>query len=148
MLSHSTSLYSALQAIKDDCTDKSKAAKSYSEQVVKEVISPLKELLSTQIATQKSINAKWKSNFKIFDDKKLQVAAAQGKYAKCFAEFDEATANYEKTRELKDITEEKKTRMVQKINQILVSCKEAEKTYKALVYSAKELKEEYSKALV
>ena len=115
---------------------------------MKEVINPLKELLTNQIATQKSITAKWKSNFGIFDTKKIQVSSAHDKYAKCFADLDEALSIYERTKDLKEFTEEKKTRTVQKVNQILITCKEAEKTYKALVYSAKELREEYTKALV
>jgi hypothetical protein len=76
------------------------------------------------------------------------MVAAKGKYTKVFKEFDEAMITYQKAKEAKDFTEEKKSRSIQRITQILAGCAETDKTYKALVYQARNAKIEYSKVVV
>lgn len=76
------------------------------------------------------------------------MAAANQKYFKTTTEVDEAMANYEKSREAKDFTDEKKNRLSAKIDQMFAANKEAEKGYKQTVYSAKEMRNEYINSLV
>jgi len=144
-------LYNAVQAVREDCGDKWQAAKRYGDEINKEVIVPLKELLQDHVKRQKGIESKWKSNHRIFEEKKMQVAEASNAYSKAFEEFDKTMGSYEKlmeTKEGKELSEEKKTRLTQRIHQLLANCKETEKNYKMQVYSEKELKAEYFKALV
>jgi len=141
-------LYTAFQDLIDDCINKSEISKAYAEGLNKDIIDPLKALLQEQIDTQKSIDAKWKQNNKMFEEKKAQVSAANSKFFKTTAEVDDAMTSYEKIREAKDVTEEKKNRQGQKVTQLLSANKEAEKSYKSTVYSAKEMRNEYMNSLV
>jgi predicted ribosome quality control (RQC) complex YloA/Tae2 family protein len=143
-----TTLYAAVQEIVEDCKEKAASSKAFSEEITKDIIDPLKALLNEQSDTQKSIDAKWKLNNRLYDEKKTLVGVASNKYTKSTTEFDDAMSNFLVVREGKDFTEEKKNRLNQKIDALLAANKEAEKAYKTSVYAAKETRDEYKNALV
>lgn len=138
----------AVKSFKDDCANKADISKKYSEEIKKEILDPLKQFIDEQTDKYKKITAIWKMQKKAFEERKIQMEAAQNKYAKGIKDVDDVLTNYYHIRESKDTTEERRNKLKIKITQILKEAKENEKAYKVLVYSSKEVRLDFCKAVV
>ena len=132
--------------MREDCADKWKDTKKYNDEINRDIISPLKDLLKEHTAKQKELENKWRSLQAVYEQTKIQAEVAGAEYFRAFEEFDKNMANYEKM--APELSEEKKNRIIQRINQLLVNCKETEKSYKSQIYAVKEAKIEFHAAIV
>lgn len=130
-----SSVYAAIQAVREDCADKWQAAKRFCEEITKDVINPLKEILQENTKKQKEIVGQWKASQRVLEDRKEEVAETNGTYFRAFEEFDRAMASHDKAKESGD----NKLRLAKRISQVFVKCKKAETSYKTAFNAAKEL---------
>ncbi len=131
-------MYSAIQAVRDDCAEKALATKKYCDDLTIDVISPLKELLHSQTKPEKDIEASWRRNREEMEERKKALGEAKERYARAFEILDREMASYEKsTKENKDLREEKRRRLAENINFALVSCAQSENNYKQVFNKTK-----------
>ena len=113
-----------------------------------DVVKPLYTLLTGQEEGYKQITKQMKHNEKQFGEKKALSEDAKNTYLRLSKEVDESISTYQASCEKKDFPEERKAKAAQRINQGLRDWKEAERSYKSLMYGAKEARIDYIRMLV
>ena len=124
------------------------AAKKYCDAIKKDALEPLDSLYQEQSKYLRAVDTKWKLNNKIYEEKRMLVDAARSKYHKLVAKVDDGLVEYTKARTGKDLNPDKKNRLIHKMNGSLTDAKEAEKTYKLSIYTAKDSRSQHIEALV
>jgi len=86
----------------------------------------------------KEIEDKIKVNKRNFEKKKEILEMKRLEYHKAACNTDNAIVEYESIIKTKELSEEKKIKLITKINQVLKECKDAEKAYRIFTYTLRE----------
>jgi len=144
---NSSNLSIAFKTMKQDCENRSEASLKFYNAVRKEILGPLNTALKEQENRIKEINKLAKANEQKYSEIKYQTESEHLKYTKTIKELDENIAGYDSMKDKKDFSEDKKTKLISKINQLLKEAKDCEKAYRMMVYQAKETRIDYIKGM-
>jgi len=108
-----------------------------------EIIEPLKAILLDHKDRQKHTDATWNVVEMTYNDKKRELEKAKSAYFSAYKSLDDGIQSYETMPDKAKLSIEKKKRLTQKINQLLLACKTSEKLYTNNAYNAKDGRLDY-----
>lgn len=116
--------------------------------MLNDVIDPLRKFVSAQKLQLRQLETTFSRVELTYLNMKTDIEGAKTSYFAAHKALDDAMDAYHQSSEGSPTSPERKRRLNQKITQLLQSCRSTEKDYTRVIYSIKDGRMEYSKALV
>jgi len=134
-----------IKSLKEDCMKRAKAIEHFLEKIEVKVLEELKKMINEQKLRQKLAYATWYSVEATYYDRLQNLKSEEEKNVEAYKAFDLAISSYESICEKMSL--EKKRKHDQKICQLFLSCKNADKNYTKAVHMGRNGRVDYIKGL-